>query len=186
MDYNEEKIKEGPEMLIYLQMIETPEEKSKFVVMYETHRGWMYRKAYDILRNTHDAEDIVHHTFVKVAENIKKIDDPKCPKTKGFIVTILMNGAIDIYRKKQSHPHVEFTDETVGAYMVYKGDDPVAECVLKLPDRMRTVILLKFWYECTMKEIAGILDISYANALKIEQRARGKLKVLCEEAGVAC
>ena len=59
-------------MMIYLQMIETPEEKSKFEQLYLEYRGLMFHVAYDILHNEHDAEDAVHQAFVKIAENIKK------------------------------------------------------------------------------------------------------------------
>ncbi|MBE6947794.1 MAG: hypothetical protein E7454_06060, partial [Ruminococcaceae bacterium] len=87
-------------MLIYLQMIETSEEKSKFEIVYTQYKDYMYRVAFAILNNPQDAEDAVHYAFVKIAENIKKINEPVCLKTKGFIVTIVRNRAIDVYRKK--------------------------------------------------------------------------------------
>ena len=63
-------------MIIYLQMLETPEEKSKFEQLYLEYKGLMFHVAYEILHNEQDAEDAVHQAFVKIAENIKKIDDP--------------------------------------------------------------------------------------------------------------
>ena len=71
-------------MLIYLQMLETPEEKSLFEQIYLEYRGLMYHVAYEILHNEQDAEDAVHQAFVKIAENIKKIDDPVCPQTHNY------------------------------------------------------------------------------------------------------
>ena len=71
-------------MLVYLQMIDSPEDESKFEVLYKEHRDYMYRVAFNILHNPQDAEDAVHHAFVKVAENIKKIYEPKCLKTGGI------------------------------------------------------------------------------------------------------
>lgn len=64
-------------MIIYLQMLETPEEKSKFEQLYLEYKGLMFHVAYEILHNEQDAEDAVHQAFVKIAENIKKIDDPR-------------------------------------------------------------------------------------------------------------
>lgn len=60
-------------MMIYLQMIETPEEKSKFEQIYLEYKGLMFHVAYEILHNEQDAEDAVHQAFVKIAENIKKM-----------------------------------------------------------------------------------------------------------------
>ena len=70
-------------MLIYLQMIESPEDKHKFEIIYEKYRDMLFAIANDILHNEHDAEDAVHFGFVKLAENISKIGDPDCPKTGG-------------------------------------------------------------------------------------------------------
>ena len=46
-------------MLIYLQIIETEEERSKFEQLYEAYRGLLYRVAFARLRNAQDAEDAV-------------------------------------------------------------------------------------------------------------------------------
>ena len=58
--------------MIYLQMIETDEDKSKFESLYKAYRGLAFHVAYKRLGNVQDAEDAVHHVFVKIAENIKK------------------------------------------------------------------------------------------------------------------
>ena len=86
-------------MLIYLQMIETPEEKTVFEQIYLEYRGLMYHVAYEILHNEQEAENAVHQAFVKIAENIKKIEDPLCPKTRSYVVTIVEHQAIDRYRR---------------------------------------------------------------------------------------
>ena len=52
-------------MLIYLQMIDTPEERSKFEQIYLEYKGLMFHVAYDILHNEQDAEDAVHQGFCK-------------------------------------------------------------------------------------------------------------------------
>ena len=56
-------------MFIYLQMIEAPEERSKFESIYLLHRNTMYAVAYRILQNAEDAEDAVHYAFLKILEN---------------------------------------------------------------------------------------------------------------------
>ena len=47
-------------MLIYLQMIETPEDRTKFETLYTEYKEWMGTIAFSILNNTYDAEDAVH------------------------------------------------------------------------------------------------------------------------------
>lgn len=108
-------------MMIYLQMIDTPEDRSKFEQLYLEYRGLMFHVANKILRNEQDAEDMVHQAFLKVAENIEKIGDPKCPKTQSYIVTIVENQSIDLYRRRQKHQVVELSDELPGISAVYEG-----------------------------------------------------------------
>ena len=55
-------------MIIYLSMIDTPEDRSKFERLYIEYRDVMYHVAYKILNNEQDAEDAVHQAFVKIAE----------------------------------------------------------------------------------------------------------------------
>lgn len=74
-------------MLIYIQMIETAEEQSKFEEIYKAYRGLMYHVAFQRMQNVQNAEDVVQHVFIKIAENIEKIE-PVSPKTKQLIVAI--------------------------------------------------------------------------------------------------
>jgi RNA polymerase sigma-70 factor (ECF subfamily) len=146
----------------------------------------MYRVAFSILNNPQDAEDAVHHAFVKIAENIKKIDEPVCLKTRGYVVTIVRNRAIDVFRRKQAHPQTEYCDATQDMQVEYDGDNSVTACIMKLNERQRTIIILKHHYGYDTREIAKMLDITYRNALQIEQRAKAKLRALCEEEGIPC
>ena len=171
-------------MLIYLQTVEAPEERSKFEKIYWMYRDTMYAVAYDILKNEQDAEDAVHHAFLKIVENFSKISEIDCPKTKGYIVTIVENRAIDIYRRKKQHPESPYNEETVGLTVDPASGSTLAGCILKLPPRQRQVIILKYHHGYELKEVAKMLGISYANALSIDKRAKKQLKLLCEEAGI--
>lgn len=59
-------------MIVYLQMIDTPEDRSKFEQIYLEYRGLMFHVANEILHNEQDAEDTVHQAFVNVAKIWKK------------------------------------------------------------------------------------------------------------------
>lgn len=122
-------------MLIYLQMIETEEDRTKFEILYSEYKEWMFHIAQSILHNTQDAEDAVHNAFVKIAENIKRIEDPQCPKTRAYIVTIIETKAIDLYRKKQRHPEVSLFEEEIHVPFDYSGCSDLAKCIAQLHNR---------------------------------------------------
>jgi len=46
-------------MYIYLQMIESPEDKLKFEHIYETYEKHMYYVAHKVLNNAHDSEAVI-------------------------------------------------------------------------------------------------------------------------------
>ena len=171
-------------MIVYMQMIEDPAEQGKFENIYRTYRNDMYKATMRILNNVQDAEDAVHNAFVKIAENIGKIDKAVCTKTRNYVITIAENKAIDLYRKKQIHPKLEYTDEIIGIQVEYEDAGDLTACILKLPARQRSAIILRYGYGYSLKEIASILGVTYANAMKIEQRAKAGLKSICEEAGI--
>ncbi len=168
-------------MMIYLQMIDTPEDRSKFEFLYMEYRGLMFHVANKILHNEQDAEDTVHQAFLKVAENIEKIGDPKCPKTQGYIVTIAENKAIDLYRRRQKRQVVELSDDLPGVTAIYEGENTLAACILKLPARYREVILLRYYQGYSVKEVAAILGLSLSAASKLNQRAKNRLRELYEK-----
>ena len=169
-------------MFVYLQMIETPEERSKFESIYLLYRDIMYAVAYRILNNAQDAEDAVHQAFLKVLDNFSKISEINCPKTKGYIVAIVESRAIDIYRRNKMRSADLYNEVTVGLSVDYEDSDALAGCILKLPPRQRQLILLKYHHGYKLKEVAKMLGITYSNALTIEQRAKDKLRTYCEEA----
>lgn len=171
-------------MIIYLQMIETAEDRTKFEILYSEYKEWMFHIAFSVLHNTHDAEDAVHNAFVKIAENIRKIDDPLCPKTRSYIVTIIETKAIDIYRKKKRHPEVSLSEEEIHVQFDYSGCSDLAKCIAQLPAKHRAVLSLKYRHGYNNREIARILNISETNAIKIDQRAKAKLREICIREGI--
>jgi sigma-70 region 2 family protein len=66
-------------MLGYLAAMETESDRTKFETIYLAYRGLMYHVAYYILKNPQDAEDVVHQSFVKLAERMADIPDGPCP-----------------------------------------------------------------------------------------------------------
>lgn len=110
-------------MIVYLQMIETNEDKSKFEEIYQEYRNLMYYVAYKRMQHEQDAEDVVHHVFVKIAENIKHIE-PVSPKTKQLIVTMVDNRVTDIFRVRGRHPVVMYDDELKNSPVIgNEGED---------------------------------------------------------------
>ena len=170
-------------MLVYLAVIDEPAQKTKFETVYHQYRGLMYYVAYRILNNPSDAEDAVHDAFVAIAKHIQNISDPVCPKTQSYVVTIVENKAIDLYRRKQRRGALPL-EETEELSVSPQEPMGLAECILKLPPNYRQVILLKYHQGLSCKEIAALLGMSLPAVQKLDQRAKEKLRQLAEKEGI--
>ena len=138
-DFNEsiEYLVRGVNMLIYLSIIETKENKSKFEQVYNKYKQIMFFVANRVLRDEYLSEDAVHQAFLRIIDNLDKIDKIDCHKTKGFIVTIVENIAIDFYRKRKRENNISF-DEVEFYIRDIKNEsnliiNDVEEAILKLP-----------------------------------------------------
>lgn len=169
-------------MLCYLAMIETEEERSKFEKIYIQYRRLMYSVAFRVLNNSEDAEDAVHTAFIRIAKNIEIINDDVGSLT-GLMITIARNTAIDIYRKRSKQATVELTDD-IEAPNTETNLDESAGCLEKLPERQKTILLLKYHYGYNNDEIAKLLDITPTNVAKIVYRAKVKLREYYEKEDV--
>ena len=68
--------------------------------LYREYRTPMFRIALAILRDEGLAEDAVQQSFLKIFQNFEKIDRTDCNKTRSFIVILMKNTAIDLYRRQ--------------------------------------------------------------------------------------
>ena len=86
--------------MILLMMVDTPEEKRKFVILYENYRYLMLKVAADILHDYQLAEDAVQEAFVRVAKHMENVGQPEETATKRYLITITKHAAIDLYRRR--------------------------------------------------------------------------------------
>ena len=162
-------------MLIYLSMIESEDDKSKFEKIYERYRGLMFYTAMQILNHKQDAEDAVHQAFVSIIENLDKISEPECPKTRAYVVIITERKALDITRRKSKISHLEFDESMFGTETPPLETNELADAILQLPATYREIVLLRYYYNYTTKEIAKMLGMTGSATQKALWRAKTML-----------
>lgn len=144
----------------------------------------MYHVAFERMHHEQDAEDVVHHVFMKIAENIKIIV-PVSPRTKQLVVTMVNNHVTDVFRSRGRHPTAAYDEELLNMPSTVSPDceNLLTECILKLPEQQQMVIWLKYVHGYNLREISKLLGISLSWAQKIDQRAKKKLEALYREGG---
>ena len=166
-------------MLVYLTLIARPRERARFEELYTR---LMHHVAMGILKDEKDAEDAVHEAFLAIARHMDKVGEVDDPRTKAYVVTIAQRKAIDLYRQRTRHPVADLEEGDLTT--VPETDHGLARCILKLPDRDRQFVLLKFDQGYTTKEIADMMGLTPSAAYKLEQRAKARLETLCREEGL--
>lgn len=170
-------------MLCYMQMIETEEDCSKFEQVYLMYRGLMFHVAMNILHNESDAEDAVHQAFISIIENIHRVSDPNCPKTRAYAVIIAERKAIDIYRQRATDNTVSFDEANCGMEIEPPGDHGLADSMARLPTRYREVLLLHYYNGFSVREIAKAMGMKKGTVQKMIWRAKTALQKEMEGGG---
>ena len=65
----------------------------------------------------------------------------------------------------------------------YEGDNLLAQCMLRLPEKQRAVMILKFQYGFSTRETARALGLSVSAVEKLISRGREKLREIYESEG---
>lgn len=173
-------------MFIYLSLIDSEEDISKFESLYNTYKQRMFYIAKDILKDEYLAEDAVHMAFLRIIKNLNKIEDVNSHKTKGLVVIIVKNISIDIYRKnKKEKEKIDLLEQEL-VFNSYEtiDDNRISDleiAITKLPETYKQVFLLKFSHDLSDNEIGDILDIKSDNVRKRISRGREKLKDILKE-----
>ena len=146
--------------------------KEDFETLYTTYQSAMYRIAYAILRDEGLAEDAVQQTFLKLLKEFPKIESISSNKTKSFIVILVRNTAIDLYRKRKRE-NVMYLDELEATHvsaasspeeevLCNQSCEELKQAFLELDDRYSDILMLRYFHGYRNKEIASLLSVSEA------------------------
>ncbi len=165
--------------MIMMMTLQAPEEREEFLEYYNEYKGLMYKVAYRILGNQHDAEDAVSQAFMAVLDNFEKYSKKlhgKCPKTKAFFVTIVEHKSIDIIRERMPLSEVDSLEEAYGIPAPIEEDSPLGAALNSISQRYREYLLLRYDMEYSIDEMSKLLGESYDSVRKTVYRAKQALE----------
>lgn len=155
-----------------LSMVETDDDKELVTKLYEKYRQRMYKLAYGILQNEHDAEDAVSTAFIRIIHNLHKISDFESAKTRGFVFIVTKNASIDVYNERKKHFHTDIDEKNIEAYNNLEDDildkynyDLVSKAIDRINESYRNILIMRYYYDLPLANIAQALGIS-ENAVK--------------------
>ncbi|HWQ75018.1 MAG TPA: sigma-70 family RNA polymerase sigma factor [Syntrophomonas sp.] len=133
-----------------------------------------YRLAYSYVRNQEDALDVVHESICKAMTAAHSPVDPK--EIKPWFYKIVINSALDFLRKNKL---VELPGEEImelqGSCEDEYQDLDLAKALDSLPLNYRSVIVLRYFEDLKIEDIAAILG---ENVSTVKTRLYAGLKKL--------
>lgn len=122
------------------------------------YRENYYRLAYSYVKNADDALDIVQESIYKAMASIGSLENPNYIKT--WFYRIVVNTSLDFLRKKKRSVAVGeevFTSFDFGTVDNYEDFD-LQKALDNLPDKYRIVVILRYFEDLKIDEIAEILN----------------------------
>lgn len=154
-----------------------PDAYGKLIAEYQEY---LYKMAFLYLKNEEDALDVVGNTILKGYQNIHTLKNPEWFKT--WITRILINEAKDEQKKIVYYDNLDdlqIPEKYRGVSMEERCD--LNDAIDKLPEKYRTVIVLKYFSEFTIREIAFATNTPEGTVKAYLSRARDELKKQLKE-----
>lgn len=135
----------------------------------------LLRMCYLYLRDMHLAQDAVQETFLKVHKHYGQFRRHAAEKT--WIVRIAVNTCKNYLRSCwRRRVDVVASLKSIPAENPEMYDDTLITEIMKLPQRYREVILLYYYQEMKIREIAEVLRAPASTVAVRLKRARERLK----------
>lgn len=154
-----------------------------FEVLYDSLSLELYKYAYYILGNEHDAEDVVSETFIEAMKGIKNLKHPETFKSWMFkILSARVKRKISTYVRDKKN--IELDD--VNAAALSTEDFNTVENVMlqkalhEITPEERSILLLSTVQGYTTKEVASMLELPQGTVSSKLHRTLKKLRKMME------
>lgn len=161
-------------------------DEKAFLELFEMYENQMYRVAFLHVKNEADALDVMQEVAYRMFKNIGTIKNVEYFKT--WLTRITMNCAVDHIRKNNKvvqigTEYLENVEEMSESYEreVLLGTS-LKELMEALDSEEKNVILLKYYYEYSFREMSEILKRPQGTVKSVLYRALKKLKEKAKEA----
>lgn len=149
-----------------------------FYELLHGQREKLYYTALLYVKNENDAIEIVQETTYKAYKSIKNLKEPRYFST--WLTKILINTALDYI--KRTRKIVPMKDVEQYKDMTYPECEPfenrieLMDSLNRLSDHYKTVIILRYYKDFTIKQISEVMDIPEGTIKTYIHRAIRQLK----------
>lgn len=139
------------------------------------HQEYLYKTAYMYTKNEQDSLDAVQECAMRAMISMDKLQEPAYFKT--WITRILIN-CIYLEKKKTKYnsPFEEYHETASKQPLSVEEKSDLYDAIDQLPPAYKTVVILKYFQEMKIKDIARVMDIPVGSVKAYLFRAKKALK----------
>ena len=141
-----------------------------------TYKYSLFIVAYAVLQNEADAQDAVCSAILKAYEHLDQLKDVR--KFKAWIIAITKNEALQMKRKRLELPGDEKVEALLGSVQDHYNE--LWDVVQSLKEEFRLVIVLFYYDNLSLRDIARVLDIPIGTVKSRLNRGRELIKTSLE------
>jgi len=172
--------------IFYIEKVKSGQ-TNYFSYLVEKYQDIVFSIAFKVLKNREDAEEMAQESFIKAYKSLHSFKGKA--KFSTWLYRITYNNCISEVRKKKIHftstDEVQIKDETEELNLDGVPEENRAKYVKaamdRLPEEEYTLILLFYFEEQSIDEIAKVTKLSASNVKVKLYRARKKLHTFLNE-----
>ena len=160
------------------------EDKESFIKNINENRIKMYKTAISILKNEDDANDAIQEALFSAYKNYYNLREKSYFST--WIIRILINKCYDIINKNKKVVYIDdsITQNTTGEADTYDVENSLDWVLNKIDKDLKEIVILYYYDELSVNEIAEILEIPIGTVKSRLSRAREQIgKIIKKEEG---
>ena len=170
-------------LVMYLAMLETPEDQRKFTRLYSAYEKKIYAVALRVLGDPTRAEDAAQQTWLQLLKSWERVSALPWEETEGYAVTAAKNCALDLLRSERRTAAFPEDWDPPAPEAHQDEYDYLVSLIRALPEGYRRILELKLVEEQSNREIAGWLGMNESTVASRVLRGRTMLKERLEKEG---
>ena len=147
--------------------------KAAYGELIAQYQVYLYKTAFLYVKNEADSLDAVQECVTRGLLGIEKLKEPKYFKT--WITRILLNCIWQDQKRTQTVSLDEYREKGVENYLIEEKVD-LYDAIDSLKEQYKTVVILFYFQELKIKEIAQIMDIPEGSVKVYLYRAKKQMR----------
>lgn len=153
--------------------------------LFKEYKNKVFGYIFNRIHNYADAEDLTSDVFAKIVAHIDGFN-PEKASASTWIYVITKNTLIEYFRKQRVTEDIEelqipVDDEPVDKLVMEERQEILAKALSELPEKMRDIIVARYYHGFRFSKIGEMMDLSETNARVTHMRALAKLKEILEK-----